>query len=187
MTLMSASGRPAFAEHAAAVLLCSTGSSRLIEESLVLPLRRGRLRSRLTRLLLGTRAPYGPVTALSRPILKYATMGPGSTREQVAECARIVHACPRASRVAWAHVLAGLDLEAGVRELAVPTVVLAGTADRLTPFVHAQRIAATLPDCVELVELDRMGHMTPVEAPAAVTAKIRELLTTYVSAKEEAA
>jgi pimeloyl-ACP methyl ester carboxylesterase len=53
MTLMAAAGRPAFREHAAAVLLCSTGSSRLVAESLLLPLRAGPLRTRLTRLILG--------------------------------------------------------------------------------------------------------------------------------------
>ncbi|HET6356777.1 alpha/beta hydrolase [Streptomyces sp.] len=187
MTLMAASGRAAFAEHAAAVLLCSTGSSRLIDESLVLPMRAGRLRSRITRAVLGSRAPLGPVTPVSKRILKYATMGPGSARERVAECARIVHACPRASRVAWARVLAELDLDAGVRELRVPAVVVAGTADRLTPLVHARRLADALPRCLELVELAGMGHMTPVEAPEAVTAKIRELADTYLNAKEEAA
>jgi pimeloyl-ACP methyl ester carboxylesterase len=182
MTLMAASGRPAFAEHAAAVLLCSTGSSRLVEESLVLPMRAGRLRTRITRMVLGARAPLGPVTPVSKRILKYATMGPGSAPERVAECARIVHACPRPSRVAWAHVLAELDLGAGVRELRVPSVVVAGTADRLTPIVHARRLAAELPDCRELVELAGMGHMTPVEAPEVVTAKIRELVATFVNA-----
>ncbi len=180
MTLMAAAGRPAFAEHAAAVLLCSTGSRRLTTESLVLPMRPGRIRTRLTRLLIGARAPLGPVTRLSKRILKYVTMGPGSAPERVAECARIIHACPRAARAAWGHVLDGLDLDAGVRELKVPTVVVAGTADRLTPIVHARRLAAELPQCVELLELAGMGHMTPVEAPETVTTKIRELTAAYL-------
>ncbi|MGW6457718.1 alpha/beta fold hydrolase [Streptomyces sp. NPDC055078] len=187
MTLLAAAGRPAFAEHAAAVLLCSTGSSRLIEESRVLPLRRGPLRTRLTRSLLGSQVPLGPVTPLSRRILRYATMGPRSSRDAVARCARIVHACPRTSRVMWSRVLAELDLDAVVRELRVPAVVVAGTADRLTPMVHARRIASTLPECLELVEVAGAGHMTPVEAPETVTAKIRELVGTYVGAREEAA
>ncbi|WP_241838089.1 alpha/beta fold hydrolase [Streptomyces sp. CB03234] len=180
MTLMAAAGRPGLREHAAAVLLCSTGPSRLVAESLVLPLRAGRLRTRLTRAVLGARAPLGPVTPVSKAILKYATMGPGSPAERVAECARIVHACPRAVRVAWSHVLAGLDVEAGVRELAVPAAVLVGTVDRLTPPVHARALAAALPDCVGLEELAGVGHMTPIEAPEAVTARIRALVTTYV-------
>ncbi|MEU1891602.1 alpha/beta fold hydrolase [Streptomyces pristinaespiralis] len=187
MTMMAAAGRAGFREHAAAVLLCSTGSARLVEESVVLPMRPGRLRTRLTHLILGARAPLGPVTPVSRRILKYGTMGPGSSPERVDECARIVHACPRTARVAWSQVLGELDLEKGVRALDVPAIVVGGTADRLTPMVHARRLAAELPQCLELVELAGMGHMTPVEAPEAVTAKIRELTGAYLDTKEEAA
>ncbi|MFI6288518.1 alpha/beta fold hydrolase [Streptomyces sp. NPDC051018] len=181
MALMAASGRPAFTEHAAAVLLCSTGGSHLVEESRVVPLRHGPLRTRLTGSVLGSRAPLGPVTPLSRRILKYATMAPGSTRAQVAECARIVHACPRPVRVAWSRVLAGLDLRSGVRELRVPAIVVTGLADRLTPPVHARRIAATLPDCRALVELPGTGHMTPVEAPGVINAEIRRLVRAHTA------
>nr|WP_244224204.1 alpha/beta hydrolase [Streptomyces tirandamycinicus] len=180
MTLMAAASRPGFAEHAAAALLCSTGSSRLVAESLVVPMRAGAFRTRLTRAILGSRAPLGPVTPVSRRILRYATMGPGTAPERVAECARIVHACPRRTRVAWAHVLAGLDLDSGVREMRLPTAVVAGTADRLTPIVHARALAASLPECTGLVELAGTGHMTPVEAPEAVTAEIRKLVDAYL-------
>ncbi|TXS41903.1 alpha/beta fold hydrolase, partial [Streptomyces sp. t39] len=179
MTMMAAASRPAFREHTAAALLCSTGSARLVDESLVLPMRAGRARTRLTHLVLGARAPLGPVTPLSRRILRYGTMGPGSAPERVDQCSRIVHACPRAARVAWSRVLGELDLDEGVRALDVPTVVVAGTADRLTPLVHAKRLALDLPQCLELVELAGMGHMTPVEAPEAVTAKLRELAAAY--------
>ncbi|MFI5631440.1 alpha/beta fold hydrolase [Streptomyces sp. NPDC051664] len=181
MTLMAASQRAGLRQHAAAVLLCSTGSSRLIAESLVVPMRAGAVRTRMTRAILGARVPLGPVTPVSKRILKYATMGAGSAPERVESCARIVHACPRASRVAWGHVLAELDLDAGIRELLVPTAVIAGTEDRLTPPVHARALAAALPDCLGLTELAGMGHMTPVEAPEAVTAKIRELVAGYVT------
>ncbi|MFE5487317.1 alpha/beta fold hydrolase [Streptomyces sp. NPDC056527] len=181
MTIMAAAARPAFREHAAAALLCSTGPSRLAAESLVVPLRPGGLRTRLTRAILGARAPLGPVTPVSKKILRYATMGPGSAPERVDACARIVHACPRLSRVAWSHVLAELDLEAGVRELELPVAVLVGTADRLTPPVHSRAMVAALPQCVGMDELAGMGHMTPVEAPEVVTARIRDLVTTYVA------
>ncbi|MFF2846726.1 alpha/beta fold hydrolase [Streptomyces sp. NPDC058001] len=183
MTVMAAAGRDGFRERAAAVLLCSTGSSHLVAESRVLPLRAGALRTRLTRSVLGSRAPLGPVTPLARRILRYGTMGPGSSPDQVEACARIVHACPRAVRYGWSHVLDTLELDAGVRELTMPTAVVAGTADRLTPPVHARGIAAALPHCVGLTELTGIGHMTPVEAPDAVTGRIRELASTYIQAK----
>ncbi|MET8473262.1 alpha/beta hydrolase [Streptomyces sp. NPDC006422] len=184
MTMMAAADRPKFREHAAAVLLCSTGSSQLVAEATVVPaMKAGALRTRITRAILGSKAPLGPVTPLGKRVLKYATMGPGSAADKVEACARIVHACPRGVRYGWSHVLEQLQLDAGVGRLTMPVAVIAGTADRLTPLVHAQRIAAALPDCVGLTELAGLGHMTPVEAPEAVTAKIRELSQEYVDSQ----
>ncbi|MFD8952156.1 alpha/beta fold hydrolase [Streptomyces xanthophaeus] len=185
MTIMAAAGRPEFAEHTAAALLCSTGSARLVEEALVLPIPAGRLRTRVTGAVLGARAPLGPVTPIARKVLKYATMGPGSAPDKVEACARIVHACPTKVRHAWSRVLAGLDLDADLARLAVPTAVIGGKADRLTPVVHARAIAAALPNCVGLTELTGAGHMTPIEAPEAVTAALRELTALYLPAEEK--
>ncbi|MER6621431.1 alpha/beta hydrolase [Streptomyces sp. NPDC000931] len=182
MTVMAAATRPAFRAHVAAVLLCSTGSSRLVAESTVVPMRAGRARTRLTGHILGSRAPLGPVTPLARRILKYATMGPASAPDMVEACARIVHACPRAVRHAWSHVLHGLDLDHGLAELRVPVEIVAGGADRLTPPVHARSLAAALPNCLGVTELPGIGHMTPVEAPDLVTGKIRALAAAHISA-----
>ncbi|MFF2011511.1 alpha/beta fold hydrolase [Streptomyces sp. NPDC058195] len=182
MTIMAAARRAGLRERAAAVLLCSTGSSRLPGASTVLPLPAGKVRTAGTRAILATAAPLGPVTPLTRRVLKYATMGAGAAPERVALCARIVHACPRSARSGWGKVLADLDLDAGVKELRVPTAVVAGTADRLTPIGHARAITAALPEGLGLTELTGLGHMTPVEAPEAVTAKIRELVTAYLPA-----
>ncbi|MGW2700745.1 alpha/beta fold hydrolase [Streptomyces sp. NPDC001340] len=186
MTVMAASARPRFREHAAAVLLCSTGSSRLVAESRVVPLRAGRVRTWITGHILGSRAPLGPVTPVAKRILKYATMGAGSAPHTVEACARIVHACPRAVRHAWAAVLAALDLDHGVRELHVPTEVVHGASDRLTPPVHARALVAALPRCIGLTELTGVGHMTPIEAPELMTGKIRALVSTYTYTKEGA-
>ncbi|WP_394431600.1 alpha/beta fold hydrolase [Streptomyces sp. SGAir0957] len=186
MTMMAAAGREKFKEHAAAVLLCSTGSSRLVAEATVVPLLlAGAVRTRLTKSILGSKAPLGPVTPLGKRILKYATMGPGAAPGQVEACAHIVHACPRAVRYGWSHVLETLDMDAALAELTLPVAVLGGTADRLTPIVHARRIAAALPECVGLSELPGLGHMTPIEAPEAVTGEVRELAATYLENRME--
>ncbi|AQS69156.1 alpha/beta fold hydrolase [Streptomyces pactum] len=182
MTVMAAATRPAVRAHAAAVLLCSTGSSRLVASATVVPLGEGRVRTWLTRRVLGSRAPLGPVTPLARRILKYGTMGPGSAPHMVDACARVVHACPRKVRHAWSRVLDLLDLDHGVRELRMPVELVVGTADRLTPPVHARSLAAALPNCVGLTELPGLGHMTPVEAPELVTGKIRALAAAHMSA-----
>ncbi|WP_225838142.1 alpha/beta fold hydrolase [Streptomyces sp. NK08204] len=186
MTVMAAATRPRLREHAAAVLLCSTGSSRLVAESSVVPIRAGRVRTWITGRILGSRAALGPVTPVAKSILKNATMGAGSAPHRVEACARIVHACPRAVRQAWARVLEALDLDHGVRELHMPTAIVHGASDRLTPLVHARTLAAALPQCVGLTELTGVGHMSPVEAPELVTGRIRELVTTYVATTRSA-
>ncbi|MFG2722596.1 alpha/beta fold hydrolase [Streptomyces sp. NPDC048416] len=186
MTLMAAADRPGLRAHAAAVLLCSTGASRLVAESLVLPMRAGRVRTWLTRRVLGSGAPLGPVTPLAKKVLRYATMGPGASPDKVEACARIVHACPRGARQAWSQVLAELEVGALVGELRVPTAVVAGSADRLTPPVHARWLAEALPDCHSLDVLTGVGHMTPVEAPEFITEKIHELVRTHLAAPADA-
>ncbi|GHA05972.1 alpha/beta fold hydrolase [Streptomyces echinoruber] len=180
MTVMAAAERPGFRRHAAAVLLCSTGSSRLVAESTVVPLRPGRLRTWLTGHILGARLPLGPVTPWAMRLLKYGTMGSASTPAMVEACARIVHGCPTRVRHAWSRVLHTLDLDHGVRQLRVPTAVLVGSADRLTPPVQARALCAALPNCVDFTELPGVGHMTPVEAPERVTGKIRELAAAHL-------
>ncbi|MFC8066218.1 alpha/beta fold hydrolase [Streptomyces sp. NPDC057293] len=188
MTVMAAAARSAVREHVAAVLLCSTGSSRLVASATVVPLGEGRVRTWLTRRILGSRAPLGPVTPLARRILRYGTMGPGSGPDMIEACARIVHACPRRVRHGWSQVLDLLDLDHGVRELRMPVEVVVGTADRLTPPVQARSLAAALPNCVGLTELEGLGHMTPVEAPELVTGKIRALAAAHIpSARSERA
>ncbi|MFJ9927336.1 MULTISPECIES: alpha/beta fold hydrolase [Streptomyces] len=187
MTIMAAAERPRLRAHAAAVLLCSTGSSRLVAEARVLPLREGPVRAWLSGRVLGSRVPFGPVTPVAKRILKYGTMGARSTPQMVEACARIVHACPTPARHAWSQVLATLDLDHGIRALSMPTAIVHGAADRLVPPVHAHAMAAGLPNCVGLTELPGIGHMTPVEEPELVTGRIRELVTTYVTGAGEPA
>jgi pimeloyl-ACP methyl ester carboxylesterase len=69
----------------------------------------------------------------------------------------------------------------------MPTAVLAGDADRLTPPVHARRLADRLPDCAGLTTLPGIGHMSPVEAPEAVNAAIRGLVATHLQRTEDVA
>ncbi|NED86963.1 hypothetical protein G3I76_43585, partial [Streptomyces sp. SID11233] len=47
--------------------------------------------------------------------------------------------------------------------------------------VHARLMDEALPHSLGLTTLPGLGHMTPIEGPAAVTAAIRDLVTTYVA------
>lgn len=181
MTLVAAAGRPALQQRAAALMLCSTGTHRLLESARVLPLRSERMRKSAHRFLLLSRLPLGPVSPLTRKALKYGTMGPDAPPEQVAAVARIVHACRPRERGAWGAVLADLDIGTNVRALTAPTAVVTGTHDRLTPPALARGIADALPHCTGLHELPRRGHMTPVEAPSEVTGVLRALVREHLA------
>ncbi|HWD04188.1 MAG TPA: alpha/beta hydrolase [Amycolatopsis sp.] len=54
-------------------------------------------------------------------------------------------------------------------------LVIGGDSDRLTPFAHAERIAAELPDA-ELVRVPGAGHLVQLEQPELVTGHLIDLL-----------
>ncbi|MGY1436242.1 alpha/beta fold hydrolase [Streptomyces reniochalinae] len=182
MTLMAAAGREQLRTHAAALMLCSTGAQHLTGQARVIPFRSERLRHHAHRALLGSSAPLGPVTALTRKALAYGTLGPQPDPATVEATARIVHACPTGVRAAWGGVLAGLDLSAKVPHLDAPTAVVIGTHDRLTPLPHAHRMAALLPDCTGVHRLERRGHMTPLEEPETVSEVLAGLVSHHLTA-----
>lgn len=182
MTLMAAADRPELHEHAAALLLCSTGGRNLAQESTVFPFRSAAARRRSHRLLLTAKAPLGPSTPLTRRALKYATMGRRSDAAQVEACARLVHACPVKVRGAWGRVLTQLDVVAKLPKLTVPAAVLVGTADRMTPTVHARELADALPQPAGFHALEGLGHMTPIESPETVAEVLRGLAAKHLDA-----
>lgn len=186
MTIIAAAGRPTLRQRAAALMLCSTGARGLTAASQVVPVKPEALRDRLHRLVLLAALPLGPVTPVSKKILKYGTMGAGSTPEQVGFVARTVHACPTRERAAWGKVLAGLDILEQAADLDVPTAVIAGDRDRLTPFRLAEDIAGKLPDCVELKKLPGRGHMTPVETSAEISGALAGLVRDHLRAARPA-
>jgi len=174
-TLVAAAGRRQLTERGAALLLCGAGVRSLAARARVLPLRSPRIRIPAQRLVLRSRAPLPPAARLTRRALARGAMGPAAGREQIDLAARLVRACPRWVRAGWGAVLDELDLAAKVPHLTMPTAVVAGTADLLTPPVHAREIARALPDCRDLHEWRGIGHMTPLERPEAVADVLRGL------------
>lgn len=68
-------------------------------------------------------------------------------------------------------VLLTMDEDDTLLDIDVPTVVVVGSEDRLTPVGHAEHIARVNED-VDLLELPGIGHMTPMEAADVVNALI---------------
>jgi pimeloyl-ACP methyl ester carboxylesterase len=78
-------------------------------------------------------------------------------------------------RAGCGRTIARLDLRDAARHVDVPAVVLAGQRDRLTPPVHAERLAADLPRLLRYVEVEGSGHMTPLERAPVVNDLLAEL------------
>ena len=67
-----------------------------------------------------------------------------------------------------------LDQRPHLPDMTVPSLVLCGTADELTPPAQSEETASQLPDA-ELQILDGIGHLSSMEAPEAVNAALRRL------------
>lgn len=70
-------------------------------------------------------------------------------------------------RAEFARSMAAMDLRAGIAGIDVPTTVIVGTRDTLTPLPASRLLAATIPGA-ELEILPGFGHMLPYEAPDTV-------------------
>jgi pimeloyl-ACP methyl ester carboxylesterase len=69
-----------------------------------------------------------------------------------------------------------MDLWHALDNLTVPTLVVAGAHDRLTPPAHATRIADALPRPAGLIELPETGHMLPLERPRELATALSKLV-----------
>jgi pimeloyl-ACP methyl ester carboxylesterase len=185
----------AWAEHhdvrsrACAAALVNAGLGDLIAGHRLFGQLAKRLNSPLaSRLFLGSRAR---IPAFSSPIqdavIRYAAFGPTATAGQVAFYERMLIACPPAVRAACGTAMSEMDLWHAVARLTVPTLVIAGADDRLTPSAHARRIAETLPDAAGLVELAQTGHMSPLERPEELSAALAKLVADASPVAERAA
>src|SRR5262245_32086369 len=68
----------------------------------------------------------------------------------------------------------GYDGGNGLNRIAVPTLVLHGTEDRIVPFANGELLADSIPGA-ELDVLESAGHMYPTDAPAADRTVLRFL------------
>jgi pimeloyl-ACP methyl ester carboxylesterase len=180
MTIVGWAGRhtDAVGERVTAAALVNTGMGDLITESLVIRTPAGLdvLKRAIGQAVLSAKAPMpkGP-TPLTTRAIGYAVLGPDAGPATVAFTEQLVLESARDARAGVGATLSRLDLYESIASLTVPTVVIAGERDRLTPMPNSRRLADTLPDLVELVEIPRSGHMSPLEAPDEVTARIRDL------------
>jgi pimeloyl-ACP methyl ester carboxylesterase len=180
----------AWAEHhdprdrARAAALINTGLGDLVSGHLLLPqLARFLNHPWASRAVLGSKAPVPPFsTPLQQAMVRYAAFGPHASMGDVAFYERMLIDTPPDVRAAVGVALSSMDLWHAVASITVPTLIIAGADDRLTPPTHAHRIADALPHPAGLLELPDTGHMSPLERPREVAEALARLVRETASA-----
>ena len=74
-----------------------------------------------------------------------------------------------------AAIVSRRDFRPGLRHVDVPTLVLCGREDQITPLSASEEMAAAIPGA-RLAVLEACGHMSTLELPAEVNAELRAWL-----------
>ncbi len=159
--------------------MINTGLGDLLAEQLLIPvpaIARTVSDAIAVRGVLGSRAPLPRFsTPASYALVRYTAFGPTASPAQIAFYERMLWTCPPRVRADVGIALSEMDLFHAVERLLVPTVVVAGERDRLTPPSHGKRIAELVPDSAGLIMLANTGHMGPLERPHEVSDAIASL------------
>ena len=179
MSIMAWAGRhpKQVTQYASGVMLTSTGADRLVANTTVVPLPAAitKVPDLLGRAVLGAPVPLAPLATVARPVFRSRIMSASSTKEEVEFCQRIVFACKGRARAKWGLALASLDVSAALSNLTVPTTVIGGEFDNLTPPSHSRKLAdaLTMHGALDrLVILPNVGHMSNIEAIEEFNAEI---------------
>jgi pimeloyl-ACP methyl ester carboxylesterase len=128
------------------------------------------------RVVLGSKRPMPPFSSpLHHAVIRYVAFGPDADPTLIEFYSGMVAKTPADVRAAVGLAMADMDLDHALARLTVPTLVMAGERDRLTPPDHARRIAAAVPDLADVIELPNTGHMGPLERPSEVADALRKL------------
>lgn len=127
------------------------------------------------RALDATARLTGVTSDLATLVTRAAGLGPAADAATAAAVTRMVLGAGPEPALGLVDAVLGVDEDAAL-ELLPPTVAVVGAVDRLTPPVLTRRMAARARGRFRVVELPRVGHLPPMEAPGAVVAAIVGLL-----------
>lgn len=172
-------------ERVGAAMLASTAMHELVVRNRIvpLPLPLARLARPVISKLMGLSPAGNRTNGWQRFITRYSGLSRSASEADVTFCTTLIGSCPPATRAAFARTLSRLDLDEQVCEFGVPTIVVGGTRDRLTPIWHARRLAGALPELLEFVEIPDSGHMTPVQSADEVNAVLLRLVHQYLGSE----
>jgi pimeloyl-ACP methyl ester carboxylesterase len=191
MTLMALAERhPDVVARAAGIALVATAAGGLATTSFGLPAATAPLIRRAEERLFGTlaltRATRLGSTRVLTPASRWLLLGPGADGEAVRITARSFAACRPRTLSGFRPTLAAHERDAALAAFAeIPTVVLAGSRDRLTPVPASRRIARALPSA-ELTVFPDAGHMLQLERVSGVSGRLGALVRGATSATRRA-
>ncbi len=142
------------------VTIGTSGSLTSLRERAVL----GFSASRAFYLLFGF-APLG------RLLVRTGAFGESPPPVLVEATRTMALACPRSTKAAWVRAITGTSQESAVRDLRVPLIAATGSRDAAVPKRRAETLASLAPDGQSVI-LEGLGHMAPIEDPAATAALI---------------
>ena len=169
------------ASRIAAVALVNTGVGGLIDDSQLIVVKSAKLDAVIRepfgrKVFLGNPAPMPNIsTRIHHAVLRYVAFGPTAGPGQIEFMFGMVRQCRAGVRAAFGRAMADMELHHALARIDVPTIVIAGEKDRLTPVSHARRMAELVAGETEVIVLPEIGHMGPIEAPAAYNAAFRAL------------
>lgn len=109
------------------------------------------------------------------PALRWLLLGPGADRDARRITCESIASCRPVTVSGFRPTLEAHERDAALAAFAdVPTVVLVGSHDKLTPVGSAKRIARALPSA-RLTIYPEAGHMLPLERVTEVTAHLTAL------------
>ena len=181
MTIMALAQRhPEVAARAQGVALVATSAGGLAGHTLGLPplvasaFARGERRLYASGRWTGRPSMGSP--RMLAPGLRWLLLGPRADAEARRITVAAVAGCRPATVAGFRPTLDAHERDAALAAFArTPTVVLAGTHDRLTPVPMARRIVAALPNA-QLTVFPGAGHMLPLERVPGVAARLTALV-----------
>lgn len=169
-------------DRVSGIVLCSTAARGVVQRQHLIPDNLPALakpgKKVLQRAFTSAPVPL-PVNALTARFEHYIALGPVARKAHVEFSDTMVSACSPTARAAWGSAMYRLDVLSGLDKITVPTAVVVGTADLLTPRKHADEIAKALSSRGFLrsyTAYEGAGHMAPFERSAQFDQLLDELL-----------
>jgi non-heme chloroperoxidase len=117
----------------------------------------------------------------SRTGLSRGAVGKAAYRDHVIATHEAFAGTAGAVRAGFLVGMSRMDYRKGLASVGVPTRILVGTRDRLTPMPRAKVLARAIPGA-RLTVLPGMGHMLPLEAPGEIVDAVESLEGDQVAA-----